>query len=541
MINQNSLESLKAQVDVVDTIANYIELKKSGANFKALCPFHDEKSASFVVSPQKQIYHCFSCGAGGDAIKFVQEYKKLNFQEAVEEIANEMNFMLEYENNANNSHDYTKVMEHTNALYTQTLKANLEVREYLYARGVSDASIHDFEIGYATSSAEQMQNFIAHQFNIGEFVDCGICTTDESSKTYSRLTHRITFPIRSHNSKLIGFGGRILEGDRAKYLNSPQTRLFDKSRNLYGYNLAKPYIYNKGTFTIVEGYLDVVMFHQAGIKTAVATMGTALTEQHVKLIQKVQDARVLLCFDGDKAGQEACFKACKLLSSHGVFGGAVLFPEGKDPADMVKDGNIEELHSILKSQTTLIKFAISHIASLYNIEQPHQKEQALKAVEEYMNTLTPLMQDEHKSFVAKRLKLSEQHIHTRAPLSQEVQETRLYRINIAEMNIIATANESEAMLDTTLDILSGEEFEYHQAEFALLTQDREQLAGLCLRDEINTYTQEELIKQCKILLVSYHRKKIEQILHSQKSFDEKSFEVRRENGIILQLKKEIGR
>jgi DNA primase len=451
-----------------------------------------------------------------------------------------MNFTLTYENSTT-THDYSKAMEHTNNLYTSTLEQRTDTREYLYSRGISDASIKEFEIGFAASSQEQTQNFQAHQFNMLEFVECGVCAKDESGSLYARLTNRITFAIRSHNAKLIGFGGRIVDGDRAKYLNSPQTKLFDKSRNLYGYNIAKKHIYDKGTFTIVEGYLDVVMFHQAGIKTAVATMGTALTEQHIKLIKKVEGARVLVCFDGDKAGVQAAFKAAKLLSSHGVFGGVVLFPEGKDPADMVKDGKIEELHALMKSKSSLIKFVIAHIAASYDIIHPHQKQEALAEINAYMQTLSPLMQDEHKAYIAKKLNISQEHIQSQPVQKQSAPQTRLSYINIQEMNIIATANESETNFDIALDVLDGREFLYHAAEFAMLTKERETLAGLCLRDEISVYTPDELLKQCKILSVAYHRRKIDEILLSSKSFEEKSFEVRRENGIILTLKKEIGR
>lgn len=531
MINQNSLENLKSRIDVVDIVSTHIELKKAGANYKANCPFHDEKSGSFVVSPQKQIYHCFGCGAGGDAIKFVQEYKKLSFAESVQEIANYLNFTLEYDNTNENEKDYTRVLEHANNYYINNL--DRETGAYLQSRGLTLESISQFQIGFTTASKEQIASFNAHHFSLQDAIECGILATDESGKTYARLTNRISFPIRNHTGKLIGFGGRITKGEGAKYINSPQTKLFDKSRNLYGYNLAKEHIHKKGTFTIVEGYLDVVMFHQAGIKTAVATMGTALTEQHCVLIKKV-GAKVLLCYDGDNAGINAAFKASKLLSSHGIFGGVVLFPEGKDPADMVASGNVEELYTLMQKNKPLIKFAIEHIASLYNLNVPQQKEEALKETQLFLQTLSPLIQDEYKLYVAKILQINQLHIKTTQIQSQK---QVLQHINIAEMNLIKTASESEYNLNVLLDFTDGDIFEIHHAEFNMLLKNDKQLQGLLLREELSIYTDKEFVIEMKKMIIAYHNKKLKSITALEASFDRKMFEMKKIKNIIFSLTK----
>lgn len=534
MITTSSLEALKAKIDIVDVIGSYLELKKNGANFKACCPIHGEKTASFVVSPRKQIYHCFGCGAGGDAIKFVQEYKKLSFVEAAEEIANDLNFNLEYDKVNASEKNYSRVMEHANNYYIS--KLDTQTGEYLQNRGLTLESIKTFEIGFTTSSKEQIDSFSAHLFDLQDAIECGILAIDESGKTYARLTNRISFPIRNHTGRLIGFGGRITKGEGAKYINSPQTKLFDKSRNLYGYNLAKEHIHKKGTFTITEGYLDVVMFHQAGIKTAVATMGTALTEQHCILIKKV-GAKVLLCYDGDKAGIEAAFKASKLLSAHGIYGGVVLFPAGKDPADMVACGNIEELHAIMKQKKPLIKFVIEHIASLYNLNVPQQKEEALKETQAFLQTLSPIIQDEYKPYVAKILQINQAHIMTNK--TQGSHTVLLERINIAEMNIIKTANESEAKLNIVLDFIDVEVFEFHGREFTMLLQNDTALQGLLLREELSVYTDEELARQLKAMLITYNNKKLQTIIHSSESFEKKAFEIKKIKGVIHALMRDV--
>lgn len=534
MITPSSLDALKSRIDIVDIIGSYLELKKSGGNFKACCPIHGENTPSFVVSPSKQIWHCFGCGAGGDAIKFVQEYKKLSFTEAVEQIANDYNFALEYDNTNANEKDYSRVMEHANNYYINNL--DRETGEYLQSRGLTLESIKEFEIGFTTSSKEQIASFNAHHFSVQEAMECGILATDESGKNYARLTNRISFPIRNHTGKLIGFGGRITKGEGAKYINSPQTKLFDKSRNLYGYNLAKAHIHQKGTFTITEGYLDVVMFHQAGIKTAVATMGTALTEQHCVLIKKV-GAKVLLCYDGDKAGVNAAFKASKLLSAHGIFGGVVLFPEGKDPADMVASGNIAELYDFLQHSVPLIKFVIEHIGSLYNLNIPQQKEEALTEIQVFLPTLSPVLQDEYKPYIAKILQINQAHIMTTQ--TQSSPRVTLQHINIAEMNIIKTANESESKLDIVLDFVDVECFEFHQKEFTMLMQRDPQLQGLLLREELSVYTDEELIKQLKMMLIAYNTKLLQSVVTSNESFERKSFEIKKIKGIIHSLLRDI--
>lgn len=531
MIRDYSLESLKAKVDIVDILGDHIELKKAGANFKACCPFHGESTASFVVSPKKQIAHCFGCGYTGDAIKFIQDLKKLSFVEAVEDIANSMNFTLEYDEKSSKK-NYSKVMESMNSFYISHLDQT--PHEYLLSRGITGESIKNFEIGFAPSSAMQIEHINREVLNASEAIECGVLASDEGGKSYARLTNRISFPIRNHTGKLIGFGGRILNGERAKYLNSPQTPLFDKSRNLYGYNLAKEYIYKNSVFTIVEGYLDVVMFHQSGIRTAVATMGTALTEMHCNTIAKA-GARARLCYDGDKAGIEAAFKASKLLSAHNIFGGVVLFPEGKDPADMIKEGKKEELVELIKKPTPLIEFVITRIASMFNLSEPNKKQEALKEVQAFLNTLTPLIQDEYRTYVAKVLNINATHIQVaQTPQTQEV----IYQcVNISEMNIINTATATKELRELVLDELTPEMFVYHRREFIMLKEDNQELLGLLLRDELSIYSIEELRGQIRIMKIAYHEKQLKSVIASSWGYDRKAFEIKKIKGIVFELKK----
>jgi len=529
-----NIEALKAQLDIVDTVSNFIELKKAGANFKAPCPFHSEATASFVVSPAKQICHCFGCSVTFDSIGFVQEYKKLTFVEAVEDIANDMNFTLEYDASTSKK-DYSKVMEHTNSFYLKNMSKEIYI--YLQERGVTKQSIQKFEIGFAPSSSIQLGELQKELFSIKEAIECGILATDESEKTYARLTNRISFPIRNHTNKLIGFGGRIIKGDRAKYINSPQTQLFDKSRQFYGYNIAKEHIYKKGTFTITEGYLDVVMFHQAGIQTAVATMGTALTELHCNSIKKA-NAKVLLCFDADKAGKAAALKASKLLSAHSIYGGVVLFPEGKDPADMVKSGETQELFALMKKPTPLIEFVLNTTANFYNLSKPEEKQKALIEIETFLKTLNPIIADEYKNYISQLLQININHLHVNKEKHFE-QHNNTPTINLSEMNIIKTANESEELLNITLDYVDASAFTYHAKEFQMLLNGDINLQGELLREDIRTYSQEELTQQLLIMQYKNYETKLKQLASSKDSYERVSFEMKKLKGLMFEIKKRM--
>ena len=278
MIDSASIETLKQSIDIVDIVGNYIELKKAGANWKANCPFHGEKTPSFVVSPSKQIYHCFGCGAGGDAIKFVMEMEKLSYPEAIEKLASNYNIPLRYTGGEGNDFSQSKrVLEILQQWYRSNFDHTHEAIEYVKARGIEQRMIEYFGIGYVPDGSAVMNFLSSRHIPLPQAVEAGVTAQGERGEFYARLSQRITFPIHSPSGAIVGFGGRTLGNHPAKYINSPQTKLFNKSRLLYGYHLAKKNIYEKKELIVCEGYLDVILLHQAGINTAVATLGTALT------------------------------------------------------------------------------------------------------------------------------------------------------------------------------------------------------------------------------------------------------------------------
>ena len=269
MIENNSIEILKSTVDIIDVIGNYIELKKAGANFKANCPFHGEKTPSFVVSPSKQIYHCFGCGVGGDAIKFVMEIEKLSYPEAIEKVASTYNFTLQYTKGSSDYSESKRVLESVQKWYVKNLDLNKEAKEYLYNRGITNNSIEKFEIGYVGKGQNVLNFLSSNLFPFPKAEESGVIAKGERGEFYARLVERVIFPIYSSNGSIVGFGGRTLGNHPAKYINSPQTKLFNKSRLLYGYHKAKESIYKNKKLIVCEGYLDVISFHQAGFTEAV--------------------------------------------------------------------------------------------------------------------------------------------------------------------------------------------------------------------------------------------------------------------------------
>ncbi len=509
MITKDSIENLKSHLDVVDIISQFIELKKSGANFKACCPFHGEDTPSFVVSPQKQIYHCFGCGVGGDSIKFVMEYEKLSYPEAIEKLASMTNVSLQYDNDAKkvDLSLITKINNH----YQKLLVYHPNAMDYLKQRGVSSSSIEKFEIGYASSSQDTINYLKTNFLNLADAKEFGIIDTGQNG-LYARFIDRITFPIYTINGNIVGFGGRTITGHNAKYVNSPQTKFFNKSRLLYGYNLAKESIYKQKTIIVTEGYLDVVMLHQAGFANTVATLGTALTQDHLPLLKR-GEPRVIVAYDGDKAGLNAAYKASLLLSHSNFNGGVVIFKEGQDPADMVVGNKIDELNSMFSNPQPFIPFVIDYIIKKYNLENPQDKQQALQESNDFLKTLSPILQEEYQSLVARKLNVNSQLVQVQHFNNQRVNNVTLSSINISELSIIKTVLDNPALLDIVSKELSSDMFDIHANEYNMLLQDVNDpnLHGLMLNEHIISYTQEELENQLKILLVPYYKKKLQQL------------------------------
>ena len=547
MITQDSIEALKARLDIVDVVGSYIELKKAGANFKAPCPFHDEKTGSFVVSPSKQIYHCFGCGAGGDSLRFVMEYEKLNYPEALEKLAASYNFSLTYTDNKN-SKPRSQLMEKVNEWYQSLLDSNATATAYLKERGVYGSSIEKFGIGYAPDSNATL-NFIKSQmFPLSEAVSVGVIGY-EGGRNFARFIERITFPIHSTNASIVGFGGRTITGHQAKYVNSPETPLFNKSRLLYAYHHARQDIYKQKEIIITEGYLDVIMLHQAGFTNAVATLGTALTQEHLPLLRK-GEPKIIMAYDGDAPGRAAALKAARLLSASGFDGGVVIFEAGLDPADMVKNGAVEELSSIFRKPQVFIKFVIDEILRLYNLHDPKAKESAMNEATAYLKNLSPLLQEEYKPYLASRLGISPSFLSitnkTNANTNTNNQNRPLTQKNLHvdmwELSLVKTVLEHPKFIDQVLDVLDPSLLAFHAREFEQALQgknDAPELMAILVDDSINSLKDEEALKQELLaFLTKYYEKELKKInTQATVSFEEKAFLIRKLRGKIAALRK----
>jgi DNA primase len=539
MIESSSIETLKSTIDIVDLIGNYIELKKAGANYKANCPFHGEKTPSFVVSPTKQIYHCFGCGVGGDGIKFVMEIEKLSYPEAIEKLASTYNFTLEYSRGSSDYSDSKRILEAIGKWYVKNLDFNTTAKEYLYSRGVTNSSIEAFEIGSVGHSGEVMSFLSSNLFPLPKADEAGIIAKGERGESYARLTQRITFPIYSSNGSVVGFGGRTISNHPAKYINSPQTKLFNKSRLLYGYHRAKESIYKNKSIIICEGYLDVVMLHQAGFTNAVATLGTALTSEHLPLLRK-GSPYITLAYDGDKAGVEAGLKASQMLTAGGFDGGIVLFPNGQDPADMIAKGDIELVAKLLREAKPIIPFILETIAQSYNLLDPRAKESAFEDTKNFLSTLSAIMQDAYIPIASTYLGVSPTLFSHKAP--QVYESITRAREDIAQLSILKTLLENPYLIDDVLNVMDIEMFGEYRELFQLLLSDQRDhplLMGLSVDDTLQILDEDEFKDTLRNFLIRQYNSMLKEIVtNTTIDFKKKSFLMRKiKSDIIPRLKR----
>jgi len=541
MIDNASIESLKNSIDIVDVIGNFIELKKAGANYKANCPFHGEKTPSFVVSPSKQIYHCFGCGVGGDSIKFVMELEKLSYPEAIEKLASMYNFSLNYTKGSSDYSDAKRVLEAIQTWYVKNLENNPTAKQYLLDRGIAQSSIERFGIGYVPDGNSVIHFLNSALLPLPKAVEAGILAQGEGGRYYARLVERITFPIYSTSGGAVGFGGRTITNHPAKYINSPQTKLFNKSRLLYGYDLAKESIYKNKKLIVCEGYLDVVMFHQAGFTEAVATLGTALTAEHLPLLRK-GDPKVILAYDGDKAGVAAALKAAQMLSVSGFDGGVVLFPDGQDPADLIAKGQSEAVAKLLREAKPLIPFVLEKTIYAYDLNDPRAKEAAFGAAKQFLDGLSQIIKDAYIPMAATLLGVSPALFGKQTQPNRAKESFSEKKDDVAQLSILKTLLEKPELIDSVLDVIDVNMFGgYAQMFSALISGEKEHphLMGLAVDDTFQVMDEAELQGVLRNFLIKHYDMKLKHIVADQTiPFEKKSFLIRKiKTDIIPRLKR----
>lgn len=362
----SEIEEIKSRLNIVEVISSYIKLEKAGANFRACCPFHSEKSPSFFVSPSRQIWHCFGCGEGGDIFQFVMKIEGVEFLDALKILAQKAGVQLEHK-----TESYKKLKSERQVIYeicnlsslffqTQLRKSKKGegVLKYLYDRKITDDSITDFKIGYAPDLWNSLSDFLVSRGHKREDVEkAGLAVKREGKDSIDRFRSRIMFPIFDINSQIVGFTGRIFnkKDEVAKYLNTPNTLVYDKSRIIYGLDKAKIDIRREDRCVLVEGNVDCMMSHQAGIKNAVAVSGTALTNTHLNILKRYSN-NLSLAFDMDMAGNKATKRSVDLAQKTGFNIKVVEMPKGKDPADVISEGGKESWEKLIKDSKPIMQF-----------------------------------------------------------------------------------------------------------------------------------------------------------------------------------------
>ncbi len=390
MIPSDFIDELLAKVDIVDIIDEQVPLKKGGANYMTCCPFHKEKTPSFSVSPTKQFYHCFSCGAHGSAIGFVMEHQGLSFPEAVQFLADRVGMAVPKVRGQNDNPEVRaerkkkqQTLEETTAaaadFYAQQLKFNPAAKAYLDKRGLSAEVIAHYGLGYAPDGWRPLAQVFQPYPNTA-LVDTGM-VIDNEGRHYDRFRHRIMFPIRNPRGQVIGFGGRVLDDSKPKYLNSPDTPLFDKGKNLYGLYEGRAAVKDAGRILVVEGYMDVVALAQFGVGYGVAALGTATTAEHVKILMRQADS-IYFCFDGDSAGRKAAWRALENAlpqlkddkSLHFLF-----LPEEHDPDSYIRAyGKAQFEDALLNQSKPLSEYFWEHLSDDLNLNTQEGKAELVK-------------------------------------------------------------------------------------------------------------------------------------------------------------------
>lgn len=388
MIPESFIQELLNRVDVVEVVDKKVQLKKAGANFVACCPFHKEKTPSFSVSPSKQFYHCFGCGAHGSAISFLIEYDGMTFVEAVNELANAAGLKVPNEQTINpkavkEHQKLEQVMQSANIFFQKQLRQSKKAIDYLKARGLTGEIAKEFGIGYAPEGWANLEKHIPN-CDTSDLINAGLAQKNEQGKLYDRFRDRIIFPIINEKKEVIGFGGRVINPeDTPKYYNSPETPLFQKSYELYGLINARKAIREKNYVLVVEGYMDVVALAQHGVKNAVATLGTATTQFHIKKLMRYTQ-EVVFCFDGDHAGKEAAWRALNnaLEALNDNLNLKFLFlPNNHDPDSYIREHSNENFEEMVEASLPFSEYLIKYLTQNNDLSSQEKKVKLLNEVE----------------------------------------------------------------------------------------------------------------------------------------------------------------
>lgn len=419
-------EEIRSRVDIAKVIGRYVKLKPAGQNLKGLCPFHKEKTPSFMVNPAKEVFHCFGCGKGGDIFTFLMEKEGLTFPETLERLADEVGVTIrpfkqppgEVKQDRVSKTDALKIHAIATEFYYDQMKNNQEAISYLKSRKLSPEIVKEFRLGYAPNGWSNLTDY-AKSKNISEdkLVACGLAvSSSQGSAPYDRFRNRILFPIFDLSGRPIAFGGRSMDDEaKPKYLNSPDTNLYRKNRVLYGLNHARASITEKGFAIFVEGYMDFLSLYQAGIKNVVATSGTALTEEHGQLIRRFT-SKIVLVFDGDSAGSVAAERAVFTLAPQNLDMYVFILPEGEDPDTYIHKYGSDSFYKHIDNADDAVQFIINRALTMYSPETAKGKSSIVEHLLPLIqSTSDTIMKAELIKRAAEKLDIKEHHIYAKLP------------------------------------------------------------------------------------------------------------------------------
>lgn len=516
----SNTEQIKERLNIVDVISGYIKVEKAGINYKAKCPFHNEKTPSFFISPTRQSFYCFGCGEKGDIFSFVQKFESIDFKEALQNLADKAGIKLEKFKAENPTETDRKnrekermfeIMEEATKFFEKQISENKEIKKYLEKRGLKEETIKKWRLGFAKDEWRELHDYLIQKgFDKKEMLSVGLVKKVDPSnssgqaKFYDTFRNRIMFPIFDNAGKVIAFSGRAMKDDdkTPKYLNSPETKLFYKSEVLYGFNVTKNYIRKLDYAVLVEGQMDLIMSHQTGILNTVASSGTALTELHLKKIQKLSN-RVIIAYDADSAGEKASRRAAELALSLGMEVKIVSLPKGEDPASIAKK-NPKEWKDAIKKSEHFTDFALNKAVA-------ENKDQ--KLTREILKNVLPLAhlirsEIEKTQFIkkiARKIGVSEEDIRSDLKKIDRFKDLNIERLKKDE---IPEKDEKEALIfeaekyGLKIDIKKAKEEIEKRGELKKLKQELQKMA--IMLDDKNISEDEE--KDLKIRLKEIQKK-----------------------------------
>jgi DNA primase len=463
-IPENKIEEIRSAADIVDVISEFVQFRKRGKNFVGLCPFHTEKTPSFTVSEDKQIFHCFGCHVGGNVFKFLMEYEKISFVEAIQEVAGRVGIELEYEEDTTGKESEQEILYEINVLAARYFSDNLlnspdgEVaRKYFQERKIKSQTMRAFGLGYALNGWENFVNFAKmHKVDLERAVQLGLIGRQNDGRLFDKFSDRLIFPIFSANGRVIAFAGRMLEAREgsAKYLNSPESMIYVKGRTLYGLSFSKDEIRKLDKAILVEGYMDLISLYQNGIKNVVAVSGTALTEDQVQLLSRYTK-NVVLLFDADTAGIKASMRSIELLLRRDIEVKIATLPANEDPDSFINKFGKEEFDELIRKAQNFLEYQTAYYEKKHYFEDHNKTAEAIRELVK----LLALIEDELKrnlllKSIAKKFNLREKLLESELDkiLKQQVKQDSIRQIRKEDIASKEKTGLRFATLETKTDI-----------------------------------------------------------------------------------------